>query len=149
MSEQNLKFENFFPRPLAFADKAHELEMMSKWNDAKVTLGTSLEAATAEANKRIAELESEVAELKDTLYGYDELMDADDKKIVELQAVNRDLRGLLIDARDDVSAELDNCAMKLPYKTERYEYQKTLLDNIDAALSKTPAESLQALKEVK
>lgn len=91
MSEQSITFEKFFPRPLAFADKAHELEMMSKWNDAKITWETSLEAATAEANKRIAELEGEVKVL-DQLY-----RDACENsyKFGELQANNNDLREAL------------------------------------------------------
>jgi regulator of replication initiation timing len=66
MTTNNEAFEKFFPRPFKFSDKAHELETMSKWNDAKITWESSLQSATTEANKRMAELDSEVAELKES-----------------------------------------------------------------------------------
>ena len=99
MSEQSITFEKFFPRPLVFADKAHELEMISKWNDAKINWETALEAAIAEANKRIDALEGEVAELKSTVKKWQEnSVDLEyrclDKNILiaELQASNKVLR---------------------------------------------------------
>lgn len=141
MSEQNLKFENFFPRQLAFADKAHELEMMSKWNDAKITWETSLEAATAEANERIAKIESEVAELKAELKSEKEHSNILLKNGGEFYRNELALKAHINTLREALEAS-DDLLRKLPNSGEFYGL--AIMENNQLVLSATPAESMQA-----
>jgi len=97
------------------------------------------QSATAEANKRIAELEGEVAELKGEKVRHDQLVDylkagiAEEleQRILELQANNNDLREALSAIRvwcEGPDTDLEDSIGKLACE----------------ALSATPAESLQA-----
>ena len=105
------------------------------------------QAATAEANKRINELEGDVAELKEKLKFSEYAAAAESKfsdklsdQVTELQANNNNLREELSDARHEV-------------------FELTISRNYEAAISKavqlyhkmstspaTPAESLQAFE---
>lgn len=136
MSQDKIAFEKFFPRPLVFADKAHELEMISKWNDAKINWETSLEAATAEANKRIAELKQDRNDLN---YKCMERL----HKIEELQASNNHLREAF--QKSIVALKKANVE-GLITDTIWVGHTETLFDYMGEALSATPAESLQAFE---
>ena len=109
---------------------------------------------------------SEIAELKDTLDGYDEMMNADDKRIVELQASINNLREAL-DYRGTLLALMSNqfarnwCSGEHEHRerlvdiARRYKSTKVFgltgfesfvsaLEKSEDAISATPAESLQA-----
>ena len=128
MTANNEAFEKFISE-LDFQDIAHDTESIRN------LYKRAWQAATTEANKRIAVLESEVAELKEKLKYSEYASDAEfrfaDKlsdQVTELQASNNRLRETLEEAMNDTSGWYDKAK---------------------GALSATPAESLQAfLNEV-
>lgn len=90
-----------------------------------------LRIATTEATKRMAELESEVAELIADIETYVIVANDNAQIIIELQASNNTLREALEKIHSDTSVD---------------SWQNKLAEQ---ALSATPDKSLQALKEVK
>lgn len=69
-----------------------------------------------------------------------------EREIAEFKSQTNELKSLLIDAREDVAAQLDAYQELLPYKQHRYDAQKNTLDEIDKALSKHQHKACKSLR---
>lgn len=124
MSEQRTAFDKWFD------DYEHNNDIRLAINyGAYEIAGDAWQAATAEANKRIAEIEGEVANLRLNIKAQEQLG-------YEFQASNNDLR-----------EALETCEEEKVYNGFSYEIQKTFnSEKVKKAISATPAESLQAFE---
>jgi len=134
MTTNNEAFEKWFSNKLAECRANNDMDMHRNLSRYVGFYKFGFEEATTEANKRVAELESEVAELKGEKVRHDQLVDylkagiAEELEqlILELKASNNRLREALHKAQ-----------LKLTYGSDEY----NLAEN---ALLYKPAESLQA-----
>jgi hypothetical protein len=123
MTTNNEAFEKWYHQYIdnGYSAQAFEVNMFEAW-----------QAATTKANKRIAELEERYEANTAILHGRTQRMN-------ELKAHINTL-----------CEALESCEEEKVYNGFSYEIHKTFnSEKVKKALSATPAESLQALKEVK
>lgn len=142
MSEQSrIEFEKSMQDKFGWNNTEHILQNPNKYSNMVYQhiyyAWAGWQAATAEANKRIAELEGEVAELKEefakTSNHLVRRFGNEKEKNNQLKASNHDLRKILLEIRDRF------------FPANQPESDKDLMwDDVNTAVDATPVESLQA-----